>query len=121
MNTLKEIWFYLVTKLYFWLFESINVETVDSEAITHDFYIHGKRYKAISRETKYVMASIGRVAWTKEFSVYQVRMKQIGDGIYTEGWYPLLVPKYLKEMNFGHTQAVRVHWQRFYSYRKKIA
>lgn len=114
MNTLKEIWFYLITKLYFWLFEAMNVETVESETVSHDFIIHNRRYRAVSRETKYIMVSVGRIARTKEFSIYQVKMKSMQDGLITEGWYPLLVPLRLKEMNFGHTQAVRTHWQSYY-------
>lgn len=118
MNLIKELWFYSITKLYFWLFESASLETVEVEAITHEFTIHGKRYKAVSRETKYALTSLGRLTRTKEFSIYQVRMKMAGDGMYTEGWYPLLVPSYLKSVSFGHTQAVRIHWQKTYSYRR---
>lgn len=117
MSTLKEIWFYLITKLYFWLFESMNVESIESEVITHDFIIHGKQYKAISRETKYIMVSVGKIARTKEFSIYQVKMRRLGENDITGGCYPLLVPSRLKEMNFGHTQAVRTHWEKNYKHK----
>ena len=117
MNLIKELWFYSITKLYFWLFESASLETVEVEAITHEFSVHGKEYIAFTRETKYIIAYTGRIPRTKEFNIYNVRMKMTNDLSYTEDWYPLLVPTYLNDLNMGHTQAVRLHWQKYYSYR----
>lgn len=117
-NILKDIWFYLVAKFWFWLFNTGDLEATNKNALTHSFTVYGKTYRAVSREVKFRIVYDGKIVLSKEYSVYQIRMKMAGDSVYTEDWYPLLVPAYLKEINYDHTQAVRIHWQRYYSYRK---
>lgn len=111
---------YLFTSIYLFFFGDERIEVVKKEGLRFITCIQNVSYRCYCDEFKYNL-KFGKITLhNKSVSLYKVKMTVVGkEAEWTEGYYPMLGPKYLKETGYPHHLAIRCHWQIHYENKHK--
>lgn len=114
MNIIKDIFLYVFTTFYIWLYGDEKLEVKKLNTIIFDMKIKEEMFHCICTESRFDITFSKRLTLKRSSRLYHVVMCKEGCKEQTEGWYPMLTPSSLKDTEYPAHVAVKAHWRANY-------